>query len=133
MRILWSNSVCVYSARTRILLYQCALKGDWNFLELLMDLYPSSIRSAITRNNETFLHIAAGVKQITLVEKLVLKMSPDDMTLRNKHGNTALCFAAASGVLKIAKLIVEKNKHLTLIRGFDNVTPLFIAVSYKCK
>lgn len=43
------------------------------------------------------------------------------------------CFAAASGVVRIAELMVEKNQDLPLIRGFNNaVTPLFIAVSNKC-
>lgn len=60
-------------------------------------------------------------------------MSPTDMTMQNKYGNTALCFAATSGIVRIAQLIVNKNEDLPLIRGFSNLTPLFMAVSYKRK
>ncbi|XP_011652476.2 uncharacterized protein LOC101218503 isoform X2 [Cucumis sativus] len=120
-------------AATRIFLYQNALKGEWEYVELLLDESPNIVRSAITRNRETILHIAAGAKQIEFVVKLLNRMSDDDMILQNEFGNTALCFAAASGVVRIAELMVEKNPNLPLIRGFNNaVTPLFIAVSYKC-
>ncbi|CAK9327285.1 unnamed protein product [Citrullus colocynthis] len=108
-------------------------QGEWEYVELLLDGSPEYVRCAITRNKETVLHIAAGAKQTEFVEKLVDRMNNDDMILQNKYGNTALCFAAASGVVRIAQLMVEKNEDLPLVRGFNNaITPLFITVSYKC-
>ena len=41
--------------------------------------------------------------------------SLDSMTLRNKDGNTAICFAAATGIVEIAMVMVEKNNNLPMI------------------
>ncbi|KAE8647953.1 hypothetical protein Csa_000377 [Cucumis sativus] len=93
----------------------------------------SLLSASITRDKERALHIAAGAKHTDFVKNLVKQMNKEEIALKNRHGNTALCFAAASGVVKIAELMVNKNKDLPLIRGFGDVTPLFMAVSYKCK
>lgn len=117
--------------RSRIILYQAALMGEWQEAESVLNKYPYLLRESITRDNEIALHIAAGAKNTAFVEKLVDLMDSDDMAKRNKDKNTPFCFAAASGVVRIAELMVKKNKDLPLIRGFDNTTPLFMAVSYK--
>ncbi|TYJ99316.1 ankyrin repeat-containing protein [Cucumis melo var. makuwa] len=117
----------------RLLLYKSALKGDWKRAEFVLNDYPHYVRCAITRNKETVLHVAAGAKQSVFVEELVSRMTRNDMALRDKYGNTALCFAATSRIVKIAKLMVEKNHELPLIRTFREGTPLLIAVSYKSR
>ena len=61
------------------------------------------------------------------VEELVLLMKPDDLALQNKVGNTALCFAAASGITRIAEVMVDKNMGLPMIRGSNGATPLYMA------
>lgn len=121
------------TAREKTFLYRSALKGEWRRVESMIEKYPHYARSAITKNEETVLHVAAGAKQTGFVKELVHRMSSIDMTMQNKYGNTALCFAATSGIVRIAQLIVEKNQDLPLIRGFSNLTPLFMAVSYKRK
>ncbi|KAG8635700.1 hypothetical protein MANES_16G055600v8 [Manihot esculenta] len=78
--------------------------------------------------SETVLHIAAGARHTLFVKKLVKKMTPDDLALQNKVGNTALCFAAVSGITEIAKVLVNKNKNLPLVRGSKGATPLYMAV-----
>ena len=55
-------------------------------------------------------------------------MSTDDLALRNDAENTALCLAATSGVVEIAKAMVVKNNELPNIRGSQKVTPLHMAV-----
>ncbi|XP_038875615.1 uncharacterized protein LOC120068020 isoform X2 [Benincasa hispida] len=117
----------------RINLYRTALEGDWKNAQSILVNNKSLLTASITRDKETALHIAAGAKHSGFVEELVKQMSKEEVALKNRHGNTALCFAAASGVVKIAEVMVNKNKHLPLIRGFGDVTPLFMAVSYKCK
>ncbi|KGN49940.2 hypothetical protein Csa_000550 [Cucumis sativus] len=117
----------------RINLYRTALDGDWDNALYILDHNPSLLSASITRDKETALHIAAGAKHTNFVEELVKKMSKEEVGKKNRHGNTALCFAAASGVVRIAELMVEKNQDLPLIRGFGDVTPLFMAVSYKCR
>ncbi|KAL4012328.1 hypothetical protein IC575_029428 [Cucumis melo] len=121
------------SPREKTFLYRSALKGEWRRVESLIEKYPHYARCAVTKNQETVLHVAAGAKQTGFVKELVHRMSPTDMTMQNKYGNTALCFAATSGIVRIAQLIVNKNEDLPLIRGFSNLTPLFMAVSYKRK
>ena len=57
-------------------------------------------------------------------------MNEEDLTLQNKDGNTAICFAAASGIVEIAMVMVEKNNNLPLIRGYKVMTPLCMAAMF---
>ncbi|KAF8030338.1 hypothetical protein BT93_E2702 [Corymbia citriodora subsp. variegata] len=54
-------------------------------------------------------------------------MSDIDLEMRNKVGDTALCFATASGVREIGKVMVEKNRKLLWIQGRNEAMPLCIA------
>ncbi|CAI0392696.1 unnamed protein product [Linum tenue] len=109
-------------------LYLAALKGDWKTAKAYLQWHPTSIRAYITRGLETALHIAAGARHIVFVRKLVKRMTADDLALQNKVGNTALCFAAVAGVTEIAKVLVNKNRSLPLLRGSKGATPLYMAV-----
>ncbi|KAJ6676275.1 CASKIN [Salix viminalis] len=57
-------------------------------------------------------------------------MTQTDLALRNKYKNTALCYAAASGVTKIAEMMVGKNRNLPMMRNNRGVTPLHIAALF---
>ncbi|KAF7848557.1 hypothetical protein BT93_L1844 [Corymbia citriodora subsp. variegata] len=76
---------------------------------------------------ETALHIAAGAGYREFVEELVKMMTPDELEMQDEDGNTALYFAAASGVREIAKVMVDKNRQLLRIRGSNEAMPLCIA------
>ncbi|KAF7848558.1 hypothetical protein BT93_L1845 [Corymbia citriodora subsp. variegata] len=76
---------------------------------------------------ETALHIAAGARHREFVEELVKMMMPDELEMQDEDGNTALYFAAASGVREIAKVMVDKNRQLLQIRGSNVAMPLCIA------
>ncbi|KAL6973931.1 hypothetical protein U1Q18_028115 [Sarracenia purpurea var. burkii] len=54
-------------------------------------------------------------------------MRPEDLALQNKVGNTALCFAAASGITKIAEMMANTNRKLSSIRGNKGALPLYMA------
>ncbi|XP_050232704.1 uncharacterized protein LOC126681251 isoform X2 [Mercurialis annua] len=108
-------------------LYIAALKGDWKTAKNFLRWYPHAVRATITRGSETVLHIAAGARHTQFVKKLVKKMTPEDLALQNKVGNTALCFAAVSGITEIAKVLVNKNRHLPSIRGSQGASPLYMA------
>ncbi|XP_022872472.1 ankyrin repeat-containing protein ITN1-like isoform X2 [Olea europaea var. sylvestris] len=108
-------------------LYHAALKGDWRKAKEFFSLHPEAITAKITKGWERVLHIAAGAKQIIFVEELVKSMDPLDLALKNKYENTALCFAVASGITKIAELMVAKDHYLPMIRGSKGVTPLHMA------
>ncbi|CAL5346555.1 unnamed protein product [Camellia sinensis] len=113
--------------RTYVVLYLAALKGDWEMAEDFLEFNPLALRARITRNSETALHIAAGARHTRFVEELVKLMKPEDLALQNKVGNTALCFAAASGIRQIAEVMVNKSKTLPSIRGSRGALPLYMA------
>eukprot|EP00261_Vitis_vinifera_P038314 XP_019079557.1 PREDICTED: uncharacterized protein LOC100260982 isoform X4 [Vitis vinifera] len=110
-----------------VLLCLAALNGDWKSAKAFLESNPQAVRARITRRSETALHIAAGARHTRFVEELVKLMKPDDLALQNKVGNTALCFAAASGITRIAEVMVNKNRELPMIRGSKGVTPLYMA------
>ncbi|KAA8534264.1 hypothetical protein F0562_031781 [Nyssa sinensis] len=108
-------------------LYRAALKGDWEQAKCFLTMHPGAKCTWITKERETALHIAAGARHTKFVEELVNMMSAEDLELQNKDDNTALCFAAASGITRIAEVMVNKNKDLPGIGGSLGVTPLYIA------
>ena len=108
-------------------LYRASLKGDWEKANEFLNLHPGAENAMISRGWETALHISAGARRTKFVEELVKRMRTTDLEIQNKDNNTALCFAAASGVTKIAKLMVDRNRNLPVIRGSEGVTPLYIA------
>lgn len=108
-------------------LYTAALRGDWELGKEFINRNPESKTARITKSWERALHIAAGAKHVKFVEELIKLMDPKDLAEPNKFGNTALCFAAASGIPKIAELMVVKNSFLPMVRGSKGVTPLYMA------
>ncbi|WCJ28759.1 Ankyrin repeat family protein [Euphorbia peplus] len=110
-----------------VTLYIAALKGDWKTAKVYLRWNPHAVRATITRGHETVLHVAVGSNHPLFVKKLVKRMTPDDLALQNKVGNTALCFAAISGITEIAEVLVNKNKSLPLVRGSKGATPLYMA------
>jgi ankyrin repeat protein len=68
-----------------------------------------------------------AAERTAFVKELVKCMTPDEIAIKNKDKNTALCFAAGSGIVLIAKEMVEANKELPLLRGSGRKTPLYMA------
>ncbi|KAA8541207.1 hypothetical protein F0562_025186 [Nyssa sinensis] len=108
-------------------LHRAALKGDWKAAENMIKADHTLVKAHITQGKETALHIAAAAEHVFFVAKLVEKMNENDLELQNKMGNTALCFAAATGNVQIAQLMVKKNYRLPLIRNPKAKTPLYMA------
>ncbi|GLT59931.1 hypothetical protein SLA2020_327240 [Shorea laevis] len=111
-------------------LYQAALKGDWGKAKEFLNMHPGALNVRITKGWDTVLHVAAGAKHTGFVEEVIKMLSPVDLELRNNDHNTVLCIAAASGITKIAELMVNKNKFLPGMRGNKGVTPLYIAALF---
>ncbi|XP_059657221.1 ankyrin repeat-containing protein At5g02620-like isoform X1 [Cornus florida] len=122
-----SGEVRANGLRAYVILFLAALKGDWQKAKDFLLSHPQAVSARITRGSETALHIAAGARHTGFVEELVNLMTSDDLALQNKVGNTALCFAAASGVTRIAEVMVNKNEKLPLIRGSKGALPLYVA------
>nr|XP_011462376.1 PREDICTED: ankyrin repeat-containing protein At3g12360-like isoform X2 [Fragaria vesca subsp. vesca] len=99
-----------------VTLHLAALNGDWMTARNFLQLQPEAVRAKITKGSETALHIAAGAKRTLFVEELVMWMTPNDLELKNDVGNTALYFAAVSGIKRIAEVMVDINPTLPQIR-----------------
>ncbi|XVE94266.1 hypothetical protein REPUB_Repub01dG0266800 [Reevesia pubescens] len=109
-------------------LYLVAMNGDIETAKSIVSTYPWAVRQSITEGMETVLHVAAAAKQIALVKKLVTEwMQPADLTLKNKDGNTALSLAAISGIVPLAKVMINREPSLPKIRNNAGVTPLHLA------
>ncbi|KAI7725049.1 hypothetical protein M8C21_009103 [Ambrosia artemisiifolia] len=115
-------------------LYEAAMKGDWKAAKIIIDKHPNVIRSAITENEETLLHIAASAESTTAVKEFVINlvnmMDKKDLELQNKSWDTALSSAAAAGNLETAKTMVKKNQALTEIPNNQRVMPLYMAALF---
>ncbi|KAL9670996.1 hypothetical protein QQ045_008559 [Rhodiola kirilowii] len=109
--------------------YHAAISGDTPKAIEICDEYSDIVRERITYEGETGLHIAAGAKNLSFVRMLVSLMNPADIALTNNSNYTALYFAAASGVVDIAKALVEKDENLPFVRGKEGLTPLHVAAS----
>ncbi|XP_028085051.1 ankyrin repeat-containing protein P16F5.05c-like [Camellia sinensis] len=101
--------------------------GDWKATNGVIEIFPTVIRSSITKRWETALHIAVAAKRIHFVEELVGLMNPEDLELQNSNGNTALCFAVTNGTVRIVEVVINKNEHVPMIRGSQGMTPLYMA------
>nr|XP_017220539.1 PREDICTED: ankyrin repeat-containing protein At5g02620-like isoform X2 [Daucus carota subsp. sativus] len=110
-------------------LYRAILKNDWTAAEEVIDKYPSVLRDYISEGKETALHIAALSKDVNFVKKIVEKMDAQDMEIQNGQGNTALCFAAVDGNVRIAELMIAKNSRLPNLHGPQGVKPIDMAAS----
>ncbi|KAL0287207.1 UNVERIFIED_CONTAM: Ankyrin repeat-containing protein ITN1 [Sesamum angustifolium] len=109
------------------LMYQAAMRGDWQDAEILLQRDPNLASAAITGGGDTALHMAAATKHTKFVEKLVQNMTATNLLCENKHGFTAFCYAAASGIVKIAAVMREKNENLMTHPENSKMKPIHIA------
>ncbi|XVE94264.1 hypothetical protein REPUB_Repub01dG0266600 [Reevesia pubescens] len=104
------------------------MKGDVDEAGRIIRENPEVVRQSITEGMETVVHIAAIKKQVQLIEKLVSEWTTaQDLRLKNRDGNTALSYAAISGIVSLAKLMIEMDAELPNIRNNVGVTPLHLA------
>ncbi|KAH7847309.1 hypothetical protein Vadar_024525 [Vaccinium darrowii] len=109
-------------------LYKAEIKGDWETAEKFIRKEPDAVKARITVDSETALIVA--VKRVggkNFVEKLVQKMSPNDLAICDNGGRTALHMAAGFGNIEVAKLLVGKNRALPDMETHSEETALFYA------
>jgi ankyrin repeat protein len=109
-------------------LYRAGLEGDWQAAKAILERDPDAVRLPISNDKQYILHIATLAKRSNFVTKLLEKMRPGDLELKDTDDNTALYYAALSGSVNIAKEMVIKNKNLPLIRPEGTMKlPLYAA------
>ncbi|KAJ0018532.1 hypothetical protein Pint_12210 [Pistacia integerrima] len=112
---------------TQSKLHKAALKGDWETAKYLLE-QDNLICQYNNRTPNSSSYCNSSKKNF--VKELVNRMEQEELSLKDKNGNTAFCFAAAAGVVEIAKIILTKNSSLMTIRGAENVTPLYMAALF---
>ncbi|KAH6822108.1 hypothetical protein C2S53_017719 [Perilla frutescens var. hirtella] len=105
-------------------MYRAAIEGDWVAAEILLSRNPNLARDYVTDEGERALHVAVAMKHKKFVEKLINIMNEDDLSLLDGRGYTACCYAAVSGVVEIARVMIEKKPNLVTTHDKNNVTPL---------
>ncbi|VVA39636.1 PREDICTED: ankyrin [Prunus dulcis] len=108
-------------------LHKAALRGDWKTAKSILSEDEKLLTASITKGWETALHIAAGARHVHFVKELVQMMDAEDLALQDNKKNTALSFAAATGTVEIAEIMIQKNIFLPTIRGGEGMTPLYMA------
>ncbi|XP_020553898.1 ankyrin repeat-containing protein At5g02620-like isoform X2 [Sesamum indicum] len=111
------------------LMYQAAMKGDWQAAAVLLQRNPNLASAQITESGDTALHMAAATSHTKFVRQLVGRMAEGDLLSKNKYGYTAFCYAAATGIVEIAAVMREKNENLINCPGNNEMKPLYIAAS----
>lgn len=104
-----------------------ALRGNWQSAKAILEADRDAVRGSLTETRESVLHIAFASKHTAFVKDVVRFLTGEELERKNVDGDTALCFAAKSGTVKIAKEMVEMNNRLPLIRSSEERTPLHIA------
>lgn len=106
-----------------------AMQGNWKEAEKYFENNIGDMNRVInTDQGETALHTAAAAGRERFVQKLVKKMSPTALEAANRLGNNALSYAAVSGNVKIAKVMVEAGNE-SLRYPSSGSPPLLLAAS----
>ena len=70
------------------------------------------IHARLTKSWDRLIHIAFHSKCINFVKELVEYGTAEDLAIENLNKDTGLSIAAVSGMVEIAKLMIEKNNKL---------------------
>lgn len=105
-------------------MYRAALEGDWVAAEVLLGQDPSLAFDYVTEEGGRALHVAVAMKHEEFVKKLVGHIAEDKLASVDGRGHTACCYAAISGEVEIARVLVEKNRKLVTAPDEEKVTPL---------
>ena len=106
-----------------------ATSGNWLKASSHDKTHPNWVCTPLTEDGDIALHIAVSMEHTGFVEKLVERMSMQDMEIVKADGNTAFCMAAISGNVEIATILLRKNPGLVWIRGHENMLPIQLASS----
>ncbi|KAL9995559.1 putative ankyrin repeat-containing domain, PGG domain, ankyrin repeat-containing domain superfamily [Helianthus debilis subsp. tardiflorus] len=109
-------------------LYEASIIGDWETAKIILKKRPDLVRVGLSKNLGTALHVAATTEETELtlnfVKNLLTMMTAEELELQNQHSNTAFWIASSVGNMKMAIIMMEKNRSLPDIRGAEGYLPL---------
>ncbi|KAK7303883.1 hypothetical protein RJT34_14801 [Clitoria ternatea] len=115
-------------------LHMHTLGGNWEAAKRMLDKNAKLKSAAIATGWATVLHVAAGTNHYHFVEELLKLLKDDEIELLDEKGNTAFCFVAAAGNMRIAELLLKRDPRLPTIKGGHGMTPLqFAALQGRCQ
>lgn len=103
-------------------------RGNWNEIKKILDGHPKILSEKINYQRRTVLHLAVFAQQESIVEELVMRMSPKDLENENVFGYTALIETTLIGNDKMAKCMLIKNERLVRIPNRRKILPVVLAV-----
>ncbi|KAI4347929.1 hypothetical protein L6164_008702 [Bauhinia variegata] len=109
-------------------LYKAVRRGDLEDVMKFLEAHPEGVNAIISEIEETALHVAVTFEHLHIVKELVNKMQEGDLEWRDQFGETALVTAACTGIIEMAKCMIEKNRNLPMIPTNDGVLPVTHAV-----
>ncbi|GLT65160.1 hypothetical protein SLA2020_376080 [Shorea laevis] len=106
-------------------------KGKAWKVKSLFQRHSADALSTTFENGQTALHVAIAAGQLRIAKELITITSPEEnrnyLRIQDKCGNTALSFAARSGMMEIAKCLIKKNKNLLTIPDDGDRLPVQFA------
>lgn len=112
-------------------MYEAAYEGNWPAAEALLKQDEGLAYGEITDMGDRALHIAAFMAHAKFIQRLIpLVKSRSELGLHDGRGYTACCYAAMTGRVEIAHIIMDENTNLGTARNRYGTTPLQLAASY---
>ncbi|KAI4347986.1 hypothetical protein L6164_008752 [Bauhinia variegata] len=93
-----------------------------------LEAHPEGVNAIILEIEETALHIAVTFEHLHIVKELVNKMQEGDLEWKNEFGETALVTATSTGIIEMAKCMIEKKRNLPMIPTDTSSLPITKAV-----
>ncbi|XP_075644032.1 uncharacterized protein LOC142615207 [Castanea sativa] len=105
-------------------------KGDWDAANQVISSNPEVATAKISITGSTALHIAIFEGHMNIVEKLVNKMSEEELKIKDTNDYTVLGYCAIVGNIQMAKCIIGKSRTLLSIGNeSDDLIPVVLAVT----
>lgn len=116
------------------ILYKAIYENNWPAAKAFIDCHPSALEPELAATSgETPLHVAARLGNLGIVKELVGIVSPKYLETFDACDNTPLLTVASfSGVIPIAKCLINKNSNLLAIPNASNkhLVPVTMAFAH---
>ncbi|XP_028792304.1 uncharacterized protein LOC114748115 [Neltuma alba] len=110
------------------ILYNAICANNWEAAKEFLERHPGALTAKLTATNGTPLHVAALFGHLEIVEELVRLTSPEFLEIVDDYGSTPLAIAASTGVIQIAKCMLNKNRNILGIPDLRYHLPVALAI-----
>lgn len=105
--------------------------NNFELFKYIIEHHPEQI---LTRNDRDFTPFDAAIHNPKYLELMLPKVTPDDLIIKYKYGNTLLHKVVKNNLLESAKLLLAKLRmEDRYIKDANDLTPLELATSEEMK